>query len=148
MHFGYRVSTAANGAEAVSLYLLHQNEVTVVLTDMAMPVMDGPAAIAALKSINRDVHIIGTSGLGPAGGGEIEAGMDDFISKLQITDALLRALHGALYPKPGGMAPAPGGAWISQPALTSPIKGNLAVLAQSKSRRPLPILSVKRVLVL
>ncbi len=35
---------------------------------MAMPVMDGPALIAALRVIEPGVRVIGTSGLVPAGG--------------------------------------------------------------------------------
>ena len=41
--FGYRVLTATDGADAVAVYAQHRNEIAVVLTDMMMPVMDGPA---------------------------------------------------------------------------------------------------------
>jgi PAS domain S-box-containing protein len=61
--FGYRVMVAADGAEAISLYALHREEVAVVLTDMMMPVMDGPALIAALRRINPRVRLIAASGL-------------------------------------------------------------------------------------
>jgi two-component system cell cycle sensor histidine kinase/response regulator CckA len=61
--FGYRVVTATNGAEAVGLYATSQAEIDVVLTDMAMPVMDGAATILALRSINPAVKIISSSGL-------------------------------------------------------------------------------------
>jgi CheY-like chemotaxis protein len=48
--FGYRVLLAVDGAEAVKLYTSRRNEIAVVITDMSMPVMDGPATIAALQS--------------------------------------------------------------------------------------------------
>ena len=38
---GYRVLTTNKGSKAVDLYKQHQGEVQVVLTDMAMPRMDG-----------------------------------------------------------------------------------------------------------
>ena len=52
--FGYRVLTATDGAEAVAIYAQHKNEIAVVLTDMMMPIMDGPATIRALMRINPD----------------------------------------------------------------------------------------------
>ena len=66
--FGYRVLTATDGADAVAVYAEHKNEIAVVLTDMAMPVMDGPATIHALMRINPAVKIIAASGLNANGG--------------------------------------------------------------------------------
>ena len=56
--FGYRVLLATNGVEAVSLYARRQKEIDLVITDMVMPIMDGPATIIALKAINPNVKII------------------------------------------------------------------------------------------
>jgi two-component system, cell cycle sensor histidine kinase and response regulator CckA len=61
--FGYRVLTATDGAKAVAIYEQHMNEIAVVLTDMAMPRMDGPLTIRALTQINPRIKIIPTSGL-------------------------------------------------------------------------------------
>jgi PAS domain S-box-containing protein len=66
--FGYKVLTATNGATAVAAYARHQHEIAVVLTDMMMPVMDGPATILALKEINPMVKIVAASGLNSNGG--------------------------------------------------------------------------------
>lgn len=60
---GYRVMTAENGAEALSIYKERQTEIAVVVTDMMMPVMDGAALIRALAEINPQVAIISASGL-------------------------------------------------------------------------------------
>lgn len=60
---GYHVLTAGNGAEALAHYAQHREKISVVLTDMAMPVMDGLATISALKAMNPDVKIIASSGL-------------------------------------------------------------------------------------
>lgn len=61
--FGYRVVTAEDGAQAMALYTQHQNEVQGILTDMMMPVMDGPALIAAVRRLHPTVPIIAASGL-------------------------------------------------------------------------------------
>ncbi len=61
--YGYRVARAGNGADAVARYAWHSGEIEVVLLDMMMPVMDGPATVRALRNINPDVRIIAVSGL-------------------------------------------------------------------------------------
>jgi CheY-like chemotaxis protein len=61
--FGYRVLLATNGAEAVSLYARDGEEIAVVLTDMAMPVMDGISTILSLKVMNPQIKIVASSGL-------------------------------------------------------------------------------------
>lgn len=99
--FGYRVLTASNGTEAVSIYKERQHEIAVVMTDMAMPVMDGPAAIIALKAINPKVRIIGTSGLDNLDGVSTakDAGVAFFIPKPYTTEVLLQTLQKALLEK-------------------------------------------------
>ncbi len=65
--FGYRVLMAEDGAQAIGLFALHRAEIAVVLTDMMMPVMDGPALIAALRRIEPGVRVIAASGLNTQG---------------------------------------------------------------------------------
>ena len=60
---GYQVMTARDGAEAVSLYAQHPGKIQAVITDMAMPVMDGPATIRALQRIQPAVKVIAVSGM-------------------------------------------------------------------------------------
>jgi len=61
--YGYRVLTAVNGAQAISTFALNRDEVDLVITDMMMPIMDGPATIVALQAIQPRILIIGSSGL-------------------------------------------------------------------------------------
>lgn len=61
--FGYRVLTASEGTQAISLYAQHQDEIRLVLTDMMMPYMNGPALIRALQRINPQVRIIASTGV-------------------------------------------------------------------------------------
>jgi two-component system, cell cycle sensor histidine kinase and response regulator CckA len=59
----YRVLTASDGVEAVTIYSKHQDEISLVLLDMMMPAMDGAIAIRTLQKINPQVKIIAISGL-------------------------------------------------------------------------------------
>ena len=96
--FGYRVITAANGAEAVSLYAGRGAEIAVVITDMHMPIMDGPATIVALKSMNPAVKIIGSRGLAANGGvaKAASSGVRHFVPKPYSAEKMLRTLREVL----------------------------------------------------
>jgi two-component system, cell cycle sensor histidine kinase and response regulator CckA len=61
--FGYRVVVAVDGADAVALYAQQGKNIDLVITDMQMPIMDGPATIEALKRMNPNARIIAASGL-------------------------------------------------------------------------------------
>jgi PAS domain S-box-containing protein len=61
--FGYRALTADNGATALGIFASHKDEISIVITDMMMPVMDGPVTIRALQKLNPQVRIIASSGL-------------------------------------------------------------------------------------
>jgi CheY-like chemotaxis protein len=60
---GYKALTANDGKEATALYLQHKEEIKLILIDMMMPIMDGPASIRELRKVNPDIKIIGVSGL-------------------------------------------------------------------------------------
>ncbi len=98
--FGYRALAAADGTEAVSLYTLHQHEISAVITDLMMPVMDGSVTIQVLQRINPDVKIIAGSGLAPEGTSirMKELGVRHFLPKPYTTQDVLGALHKLLAP--------------------------------------------------
>lgn len=92
--FGYQVLTASDGTEALAIYADRKNDIAVVLTDMVMPFMDGPATIRALKKMNSEVRIIAASGL-TAGNKANEGGLEGveiFLSKPYTAEKLLNAL--------------------------------------------------------
>ena len=96
--FGYRVITAVDGAHAIGLFAQRSAEISVVLTDMMMPVMDGPALIAALLRIDPNVRVIAASGL-HANGSVAKAtslGIKKFLAKPYSADALLVMLKSVL----------------------------------------------------
>lgn len=110
--FGYRVAVATNGAAAVSIYALQRESIAVVVTDMAMPIMDGPAMAVALKAINPDVKIIGSSGMDAGSGlsAAAIAGVSEFIPKPYSAETLLRAIARAIGHTDGTQKPADRGA--------------------------------------
>jgi CheY-like chemotaxis protein len=60
---GYRVLTAGDGFEALSIYAKKRQDIRAIILDMWMPFMDGPATIRELQKINAQVRIIAVSGL-------------------------------------------------------------------------------------
>ncbi|MEX2116425.1 MAG: PAS domain S-box protein [Bacteroidota bacterium] len=81
--FGYTVLTAADGTEAVTQFIGNRKEVQLVLTDMAMPIMDGAATIRALRKIDPAIRIIAASG-------QHDAISDAVVKRLEITRALTK----------------------------------------------------------
>jgi CheY-like chemotaxis protein len=95
--FGYRVLTATNGADGVAVYVQHQNDIAIVLTDMMMPIMDGAATIQALVRIDPDVKIIAASGLHTNGGGtNMSSLIKHFLTKPYTAEALLTSMRAIL----------------------------------------------------
>ncbi len=92
--FGYEVLLASNGAEAVARYVEHRGRVAAVVTDMAMPVMDGPAMVVALHAIDPHALIIGSSGMlsHESQAHLVSAGVSHFVAKPYTAEALLTTL--------------------------------------------------------
>jgi PAS domain S-box-containing protein len=61
---GFTIIEACNGREALERYRENAAEITLVVTDMGMPVMDGYELFRELKSMNPKLPIIITSGYG------------------------------------------------------------------------------------
>jgi PAS domain S-box-containing protein len=106
--FGYRVYTAEDGAQAIGVYATHRERISVVLTDMMMPVMDGAALISALRRISSHVKIIAASGLKDNGNvaRATGSGVRHFLAKPYSADALLTMLHRVLHDE-GSRGPLP-----------------------------------------
>lgn len=100
--YGYRVLTARDATEALAIFALRKDEIDLVLTDLAMPLMDGVALIRTLQRMRPEVRVIASTG---RGGQEQQA---DELERLNICacltkpynkDKLLTALHDALSPQ-------------------------------------------------
>lgn len=95
---GYRVVIAHDGAEALAEYFSQKTPVDLVLTDLNMPIMDGPALIRALKKLDPAIRIVAATGVADkAKLAEIaEADLKAFLAKPFTAEKLLRALAEAL----------------------------------------------------
>lgn len=92
--FGYRVILANDGTEALAAFAQRGKEIAAVLTDMAMPYMDGASLVRALRKIDPDVQIIAMSGLMSAGQtAELRSqNIQQFLTKPFTAEALLNML--------------------------------------------------------
>ncbi|MFN6962184.1 MAG: PAS domain S-box protein [Pyrinomonadaceae bacterium] len=96
--FGYRVVTAVDGAEGLAVFAERKNEIAAVVTDLSMPVMDGPAFIRALRRLDAARPVIAMSGLmNPGQTTELDdLGVSGFLTKPFTGEKLLTALAAAL----------------------------------------------------
>ena len=96
--YGYEVLTAADGAEGVAVFAQHSHRIAAVLTDMMMPIMDGPATIHALLRIKPGIRIIAASGLNAQSHVDqaARAGVSDFLPKPYTAETMLTLLRTVL----------------------------------------------------
>ncbi len=86
------VGTAATGREAVRL--ARSAEADIVLMDMSMPVLDGPAATRRLVALEHAPKVIALSGHtdGLSRAAAIEAGASAFVAKSEAFDELVKTI--------------------------------------------------------
>ena len=99
--FGYSVLTAGDGAEAIAVFSRSQEKISLVITDIMMPVMDGVAAIHALKHLSPSLKIIAASGYGANDGVARAAGegVKSFLAKPYSAETLLETVYRVLHSK-------------------------------------------------
>lgn len=92
--YNYKAITASDGIEAIALYAERRDEISVVLTDIIMPVMDGLTTIRTLQKINPQVKIIAVSGLisNDKINAITEIGIKAFLSKPYTAQQLLQTI--------------------------------------------------------
>ena len=89
---GYRAIVAADGTEAIKLFAQRRSEIAVVLTDMMMPMMDGPTTIQILRKIDPQVRVIAASGLSTEAS-VARLGIAHFLAKPYTAYALMTTLR-------------------------------------------------------
>ena len=62
LRLGFRVLLAVDGEEAVRVFQAHAMEISAVILDLTMPLMDGATAFRKMLQINPDVKVILSSG--------------------------------------------------------------------------------------
>jgi len=97
-HHGYTVVLAENGKEGVELFQVLAEKVSVVLLDMAMPIMNGEEALRRLKAINPAIKVVLSSGYN-----QVETirrftgkGLAGFIQKPYSSAALVEKIRSVL----------------------------------------------------
>lgn len=88
---GYRTLLAADGREGLSMYEQHRKDIKLVVSDLMMPQMDGPALIRGLRELKSDVKAIMITGLGEENriGEAKSAGVDVILNKPFTAEQLL-----------------------------------------------------------
>ena len=101
-HHDYPVLTAAHGAQGVATFQQHASDISLVILDMMMPVMDGHQAMLAIREIRRDTKFIAMSGLGHTSPLLAEAGMlpPVILAKPFTADKVLAAVQQTLHSSP------------------------------------------------
>lgn len=99
--YRYRVLTAEDGIEAISLYAQYKQQISLVLVDMMMPAMDGLTTIRTLQKINPAVNVIAVSGLLSSAQtiSLTQAGVQAFLSKPYTAKALVIKINEVLKAK-------------------------------------------------
>jgi CheY-like chemotaxis protein len=97
--YGYKTLTAADGTEALAIFA-RQEKVDLVITDMAMPNMDGEATIRALRKLAPDQKIIASSGLTSSQEWENkDFRVNEFLAKPFTSEKLLKTIADVLTDK-------------------------------------------------
>ncbi|KAF0249972.1 MAG: PAS/PAC sensor hybrid histidine kinase [bacterium] len=95
--YNYHVLTASDGSEALTIYLQEKEKISLVITDLIMPFMDGVKTIEALRRINPQIKIIVVSGVArnsiTTG---IEYKADAMLAKPYTTEQLLKTVRQTL----------------------------------------------------
>jgi PAS domain S-box-containing protein len=92
-HHGYRVLTAGDGAEAVTLLAPRSTEVKLVVTDLQMPHLDGASLASVVRRLNPAIRILVMSGMDSARTSEaIQRIAGTFLAKPFKSDELLAAV--------------------------------------------------------
>jgi CheY-like chemotaxis protein len=103
--FGYRVTLACDGVEAIAAVAREGATISAVITDMMMPIMDGPATIQVLRKMNPHLPVIAASGLAAKThiAKVASLGVQHFLSKPYTTEKLLQLLKKLLTDKRSGV---------------------------------------------
>ncbi len=96
--FGFRVTTASDGAEAVALLRNPATQFDLAVVDMQMPGMGGGKTIVALRHLRPDLPIVGASGMATSENREHAAanGVRHFLDKPFSVETLIRTAHVAM----------------------------------------------------
>ncbi|MDP1676459.1 MAG: PAS domain S-box protein [Bacteroidota bacterium] len=92
---GYTILIAVDGVEGVEMYKSHQEQISLVLSDMGLPLLDGREVFKKIREINSKAKIIIASGFfDPETKAEMDnAGLNNFIQKPYMPNELLEKIR-------------------------------------------------------
>jgi PAS domain S-box-containing protein len=95
---GYTVITAANGREALDLYIKERDKISLIILDLIMPEMDGHQCLDELLRIDQQAKIILSSGYAANGSSEktSKASARGFVGKPYNMEQLLQTVRDVL----------------------------------------------------
>ncbi len=98
---GYTVITATNGLEAVEVYRERGNQISLVILDLIMPVMDGNQCLEEILRLDPTARVLIASGYSPDGTirETLEGGTKRFVGKPYNLKQLLKTVRDALNEK-------------------------------------------------
>jgi DNA-binding NtrC family response regulator len=95
---GYKVLSAKDGREAIRLFSARHSEISAVLLDLIMPVLDGRQCLKELLKIDPNAKVLISSGYAPENG--TKESLDDlvkgFVWKPYNSDHLIKVLKNIL----------------------------------------------------
>lgn len=90
----YKILYASDGKEAIQIF--HENpDISIILMDLKMPVMDGYEATRQIRKINKNIPIIAQTAYALSGDSEkaMKAGCTDYITKPIKKEVLLSKIE-------------------------------------------------------
>ena len=95
---GYRVITAKNGLLAVEIYQQRGDDIDLIVMDVVMPLLGGPAAAERIRKINPDVKVLFITGYDKDHEStcEMVSESENVLNKPLAIDLLSRAIHDRL----------------------------------------------------
>jgi PAS domain S-box-containing protein len=96
--FGYKVTTASDGAEAIATLRNSPEQFALAVVDIQMPGLDGGQTIVALRHIRPNLPIVGSSGLATSQNRELMAanGVRHVLDKPFSVETMIRTVHAAI----------------------------------------------------
>jgi PAS domain S-box-containing protein len=96
--FGYRVTTASDGAEAIATLRNSPDQFALAVVDIQMPGLDGGQTIVALRHIRPSLAIVGSSGMATSQNRELMAanGVRHVLDKPFSVETMIRTVHAAI----------------------------------------------------
>jgi len=97
---GYKVLSAKNGRKGVKQFYEHSDQIALIISDVIMPVLDGPSAVALMREIRPEIPVIFLTGYET--NNIVEHTRDDHltvvIEKPCSIATLSRTVHSLLHP--------------------------------------------------